>query len=227
MANSFLAFYFLEFFHFDGIIRFEMLIAPVFTVLYFATVKKKALLFALFLLIYSIADLINFFNQGSFKEVLYFVCNGLYMLSYIFLFLEIIKTVNMRIILKKFPIHFIVLTLLNIYIIFVMITIINPIVFATNHVITVQIAEQAYNSILLVILSMSFLNYILNESNSALLLFCACLAITFADFLIIGYFYLSKGMNLIRYVTVALELMAFLLFYFHANVKLKSTVPVT
>src|SRR5690606_17273581 len=106
--------------------------------------------------------------------------------------------VNLRIILKQFRIHFIVLCLLNIYVIYTMLTIARSIEFVASYLVVVQVVEQAYNIILLLILSMSFLNYIVNEDTKALLLFCACLAITFADFLIVGYFYLSKEMHLIR-----------------------------
>src|SRR5690554_79170 len=225
MANHVLAFSFFELFHFSDGLFLEMLIAPIITIFYFIKVKKKSLLFSLFLLTYSISDLINFFDQESFVEVMYFICNGLYMFSYVFLLLEIVKTVNMTIIVKKFPIHFVVLTLLNIYIIFVMVTIINPILFVTNHLIMIQIVEQTYNIILLAILSMSFFNYILHENNKALLLFCACLAVTFSEFLLLGYFYFSEQMFLIRLVSILLELSAFLLFYFYATMKSRNSRP--
>lgn len=219
MANNFLAYSLFELFNFSGDIFLEMLIAPIITAFYFIKVKKKPLYFSLFLLTYSIADLINFFDQQSYNETVYFICNGLFMLSYVFLLLEIVKTVSLRQVLKKFPIHFVVLSLLNVYIMYVMVTIISPILFETNHLIVVQIIEQTYNVILLAILTMSFFNYILNESNKALLLFCGCLAITFSEFLWIGYFYLSEEMVGLRFVSILLELSAFLLFYFQATVK--------
>ena len=153
---------------------------------------------------------------------MYFLCNGLYMLSYVFLFLELNKTVNMKEILKKFPIHFAVLTLLNIYIVFVMATIINPITFETDHIEFVRIFEHVYNIILLGLLSMSFFNYLLNENNKALLLFSGCLALTFFEFLLIGYYYLSEEMSIIRMVSILLELSAFLMFYFSATITFKN-----
>jgi hypothetical protein len=197
-----------------------MFIAPIITIFYFIKVKNKSIFFTLFLVIYAISDIINFFDQESYIEIMYFICNGLYMLSYVFLFLELNKSVNMVQILKKFPIHFAVLSLLNIYIIFVMATIINPITFETNSIEIVRIFEHVYNIILLGLLSMSFFNYLLNENNKTLLLFSGCLALTFFEFLLIGYYYLSEEMSIIRFVAILLELSAFLMFYFSASMKL-------
>lgn len=199
-----------------------MFIAPIVTVFYLFKVKNKPTFLSLFLITYSISDIINFFDQESYNEYMYFLCNGLYMLSYVFLFLELNKTVYMKEILKKFPIHFAVLTLLNIYIVFVMATIINPITFETDHIEFVRIFEHVYNIILLGLLSMSFFNYLLNENNKALLLFSGCLALTFFEFLLIGYYYLSEEMSIIRIVSILLELCAFLMFYFSATITFKS-----
>lgn len=199
-----------------------MFIAPIVTVFYLFKVKNKPTFLSLFLITYSISDIINFFDQESYNEYMYFLCNGLYMLSYVFLFLELNKTVNMKEILKKFPIHFAVLTLLNIYIVFVMATIINPITFETDHIEFVRVFEHVYNIILLGLLSMSFFNYLLNENNKALLLFSGCLALTFFEFLLIGYYYLSEEMSIIRMVSILLELSAFLMFYFSATITFKN-----
>ena len=103
-----------------------------------------------------------------------------------------------------------------------MATIINPITFETDHIEFVRIFEHVYNIILLGLLSMSFFNYLLNENNKALLLFSGCLALTFFEFLLIGYYYLSEEMSIIRIVSILLELCAFLMFYFSATITFKS-----
>ena len=212
----------LDFLDFCKNVQLEMFIAPVVTVFYLIKVKDKSYFLTLFLITYTISDIINFFDQESYNELIYFLCNGLYMLSYVFLFLELNKTVSMKVILKKFPIYFTVLTVLNIYIIFVMATIISPITFKTEHIEFVRVFENVYNIILLGLLSMSFFNYLLNENNKTLLMFSGCLALTFFEFLLIGYYYLSEEMSIIRVVSILLELCAFLMFYFSATLKLKS-----
>ncbi|MCX7552199.1 hypothetical protein [Xanthomarina sp. F2636L] len=222
MANFISFFISLIIFDFSIDTQLEMFIAPIITMFYLIKVKNKPTFLTLFLVTYTISDLINFYDQESYNEQIYFLCNGLYMLSYVFLFLEINKTVKMKLILKNFPIHFAVLSLLNIYIIFVMATIINPITFETTHIEFVRIFEHVYNIILLGLLSMSFFNYLLNENNKALLLFSGCLALTFFEFLLIGYYYLSDEMSIIRIVSILLELCAFLMFYFSASIKIKT-----
>jgi hypothetical protein len=197
----------------------ELLIVPIITIIYLIQVKEKSLLFTLFLVTYSISDLINIADQDRLSDFIYYTCNGLYILSYIFLLFEILKTINLKIIIKKFPTHLGVLLLLNLYIIFVMATIINPIDFETKHLEMVRIIEHLYNFVLLSLLSMSFLNYLLHENNKTLLMFCGCLAITFSELLLIGYYYLSEQMEVLGFVSTLLNVIAFVLFYFQSKIK--------
>ncbi|TYA57257.1 hypothetical protein [Formosa maritima] len=200
----------------------ELLIVPLLTITYLIRIKDKSLLFALFLVTYSVSDLINIIDQDRLYEIIYFTCNCLYILSYIFLLLEVLKTINLKTILKRFPAHFIVLLLLNLYIIFVMATIINPIDFETNHLSLVRIIEHLYNFVLLSLLSMSFLNYLLHEDTKSLLMFCGCLAITFSELLLIGYYYLSEQMLALGFVSTLLNICAFILFYYQSTLKPKA-----
>ncbi|PWI29133.1 hypothetical protein DI383_13365 [Flavobacteriaceae bacterium LYZ1037] len=197
----------------------ELLFVPILTIVYLISIKEKSILFTLFLITYSVSDLINIMDQDMLSEVIYFICNCLYILAYVFLLFEILKTIKLKTILKKFPAHFIILLLLNLYIIFVMATIINPIDFETNHLGIVRIIEHLYNFVLLSLLSMSFLNYLLHEDNKTLLLFCGCLSITFAELLLIGYYYLSEQMLAIGFVSTLLHVCAFVLFYFYSKIK--------
>lgn len=197
----------------------ELLIVPFITIIYLIRIKDKSLLFTLFLITYSISDLINIIDQDRLYELIYFTCNCLYILSYIFLLFEILKTINLKTILKKYSTHFVVLLLLNLYIIFVMATIINPIDFETNYLSSVRVIEHLYNFVLLSLLSMSFLNYLLHENNKSLLMFCGCLAITFSELLLIGYYYLSDQMELIGFVSTLLNVCAFVMFYYQSTLK--------
>jgi hypothetical protein len=197
----------------------ELLIVPLITIVYLIKIKEKSILFTLFLVTYSISDLINLIDQDRLYELIYFTCNCLYILSYLFLLFEILKTIKFKTILKKFSTHFVVLLLLNLYIIFVMATIINPIDFETSYLGSVRIIEHLYNFVLLSLLSMSFLNYLLHEDTKSLLMFCGCLAITFSELLLIGYYYLSEQMEALGFVSTLLNVCAFILFYFQASSK--------
>ncbi len=91
MANFISFFISLNFFDFNIDMQLEMFIAPIVTVFYLIKVKNKPTFLTLFLITYAISDLINFYDQESYNEQIYFLCNGLYMLSYVFLLLELNK----------------------------------------------------------------------------------------------------------------------------------------
>jgi len=217
----------LDFFHFSlilGIVSssifetLELLIVPFITLIYFITIRDKSKYFTLFLVIYSISDFINIRDQDELYELIYFACNTLYIISYVFLLLEILKFISLKGILKAFPIHIGVLLLLNFYIIFVMTTIINPIDFETEHLSYVRVVEHLYNFVLLSLLSISFLNYLFHESHKALLLFCGCLLITFSEFLLIGYYYLSEKMEILGLISTLFNVLAFILFFYQSKI---------
>ena len=195
----------------------ELLIVPFITLIYVITIRDKSKYFTLFLVIYSISDIINIIDQDELYELIYFTCNTLYIISYVFLLLEILKSISFKDIIKTFPIHIGVLLLLNFYIIFVMTTIINPIDFETEHLSYVRVIEHLYNFVLLSLLSMSFLNYLFHESHKALLLFCGCLLITFSEFLLIGYYYLSEEMEILGLISTLFNVFAFVLFYYQSK----------
>ena len=197
----------------------ELLIVPAITLIYLLRVKEKSIYFTLFLVTYSISDFINIIDQDRLYELIYFTCNVLYMISYLFLLLEILKSISFKIILKNFSTHIVVLLLLNFYIIFVMTTIINPIDFETKYISSVRVIEHLYNFILLSLLSLSFLNYLYKEDKKSLFLFCGCLAITFSEILLIGYYYLSENMQVLGFVSTMLNISAFILFYFQSTFK--------
>ena len=112
---------------------FNSLIAPLITVLYIVFIERKSKLFLMFLICYSFPDILglvirNMPHDESLKlyDFQYYLGNALYILAYLLLSIKIIKSLNFKQILKYFKTHVIVLSLLNIYLLFVLHTIINP-----------------------------------------------------------------------------------------------------
>ena len=197
----------------------ELLVVPVVTIFYLVLRKKKTLLFLLFLVSYSLADILHLMDGDNLSETAYFVCNSLYATSFLFLLLEIFKTLNFKILLKKFLIQTIVLLALVIYLFTVLFGIIDPILFDSKDPFLVRFIEHAYNFVLLTLLATSFLNFLENDTKRSLFLFVGCLAISFSEFLLIGYYYLGDH-ELLNYIAVALNLFAFIMFYIQSDVEI-------
>ena len=90
----------------------ELLIVPIITIYYLIYNRNKTVLFVLFLLCYSVADIIHLIDLNSDTDLVYFLCSSLYVTAYMLLLFEIIKNLNFRVLYKKFLIQTIVLVAL-------------------------------------------------------------------------------------------------------------------
>ena len=86
-----------------------------------------------------------------------------------FLLLEILKTLGIRVIVRRFLIQTIVLFVLVMYLFTVLYGIIDPILFETNVINLVRFVEHSYNFILLVLLAISFLNFLEKDTKKVLI----------------------------------------------------------
>jgi hypothetical protein len=196
----------------------ELLIVPIITMYYLIYNKKKSMVFVLFLIFYSIADILHLIDLDSNSDLFYFLISGLYISAYILLLIEILKNLNLRVLYKKFLIQTVVLLALVIYLFTVLCSIIDPISFETEFLNGVKFAEHFYNLVLLLLLAVSFLNYLEKDSRKSLLLFIGCLAISNSEFLLIGYYYLSD-IELLNYIATFLNILAFVMFYMQSNLE--------
>ncbi|MBU2940629.1 hypothetical protein KO494_13865 [Lacinutrix sp. C3R15] len=194
----------------------ELLVVPFITLFYFLFRKKKSLYFSLFLGCYSAADILHIIDGNNLNEIFYFACNILYVLSFFFLILEAFKTLDIKVLYQKFLIQTIVLVALVFYLFTVLCDIIDPILFDTKVLSLVRVVEHSYNLLLLILLAVSFLNFLDNDTKKSLYLFIGCLAISFSEFLLIGYYYLTD-LEMLNYIAIVLNIFAFVMFYLQSN----------
>jgi len=90
--------------------------------------------------------------------------------------------------------------------------------FETEYLSWVKFAEHFYNLVLLLLLAVSFLNYLEKDCRKSLLLFIGCLAISNSEFILIGYYYLSD-IELLNYIATLLNILAFVMFYMQSNLE--------
>ena len=200
----------------DLMYAMELLFIPALTILFLTTNKDKPFFFTSFLVIFSITNIISLFDGDSFNETFYFLCNGLYIIAYIFLFLEIIRTLKVRELIKNHIGQIIILLVLDGFIIYALTALINPINFETNVINYVRFIEHIFNLVLLFVFNISFLNYLQKNNNRALIMFIGCLAITFSEILIIGYYYFSDN-EILNVFSIFLMVSAFILFYYQST----------
>ncbi|MFD2552130.1 hypothetical protein ACFSQP_09915 [Bizionia sediminis] len=201
----------------------KALIAPLFALMYFINVEKKTRYFSLFLIAFSAAELFVFVEYFSLKapqinlDAVYVIGNLFYMLSYVFLIIEVSKTINFRKALKNYIVHILILMALNIYIVYVLLTIVFP-SFPKGAELFIMV-ELVYNIIMLLLLSISLISYFYNDNKKTLFLFFGSICIVFSEVIQIAYYYVAEEQGVLNIVQTLLFLMAFCFFYVQSKVK--------
>ncbi|WP_299550223.1 hypothetical protein [Seonamhaeicola sp.] len=192
------------------------LIIPSIAIIYFIFFDKKTIFFSLFLICYAASDLIGLivslipYNESFLlvRNIDYYVGNSLYILSYMFLAIEICKSLNVKHILKNFKIHITVLTALNVYLIYVLQLIVDP---EQKMPVGKYFLELTYNIVMLLLLSGALLNYFYRDNKKALYLFLGALCIVFSEVIEVAYLYISQR-SLLNFISTTLALSAFYFF---------------
>lgn len=198
----------------------KSLIVPMFTVLYFINVKNRSFYFTLFLILFSISELsvfLEYFVESDFTfDIYYTLGNLLYILAYIALLLEVYKSMDIKNVLKNYRIHLVVLSALNIYIIYVLLTIVNPYLEGSF----LFYIELVYNIVMLLLLTASLIGYFYNDNKKSLLLFFGSMCIVFSEVIQVAYYYISDK-DLLNLSQTLLFVLAFCFFYFQSKIQNK------
>lgn len=186
---------------------FDALILPLITIIYLQSKNKKNLLFVIFVVGYSISDLMVFIVDYIPYDYYYYVGNGLYIVAYVALLVKILKTLSFFQIIKNYKLHLAVLIALNIYIAYVLQVIVNPYVSMTNE----YFVEIVYNVVMLLLLSASLLSYFYRDDKKSLFMFLGSLSIVFSEVIGVAYMYVAQQ-NLLNFLSTTLTVLAFYFF---------------
>ncbi|XCF07691.1 hypothetical protein ABI125_07460 [Tamlana crocina] len=197
------------------------IMVPSITLAYLLLGNKKNSLFSLFLVFYSLSDLMGLLisslpYDGSqmLYDFEYYFGNLLYLLSYLFLIVNISKSINIKHVVKHFKIHIVVLTALSIYLVHVLQNIIGDgLVYKSDYYF-----ELIYNITLVVLLPMSLLNYLYRDNRKALYLFLGSLFVMFSEVMLVAHIYV-KEMSILNFLSATFTLIAFYFYYQQSKFK--------
>ncbi|MCF7568176.1 hypothetical protein L3X37_07345 [Sabulilitoribacter arenilitoris] len=194
---------------------FSSAVFPLIALFYWVTIKSKNLCFCLFLISYSLSELLFYAIDFIPYIYFYYIGNTLIMLSYAFLLFEVCRYVCIKDVLKNFKIHIIVLTGLNIYMAYILQEAINPYIEMTFE----YLLEITYNIVMLLLLSISLLNYLYKDDKKSLFFFFGALCIVFSEVINVAYLYVSHQ-SLLNFMSVSLFLIASYFLYKHSKIEL-------
>ncbi|MFB9054286.1 hypothetical protein ACFFVB_14455 [Formosa undariae] len=212
---------------------------PVISVFYLITGENKMPYFTSFLVLYSLAHLLIFVDISSvYEHFHYYLGNILYISAYMFLIFEVLKDIPFKGVVPRFNLTIIILLLLNSYVLFTLlnwetsrdyffrvtsdtlVTVKEEASVPLEESIVSIILEFSYNLVILVLLNVSFINYLYRENKKASLLFIGTLCVVFSELIQYAIYYPSDVV-ILNIVCYLLMLVGFLCFYLFAIQSIK------
>lgn len=187
------------------------------TVLYFVRVKNRNFFFILFLGTFSVAEILNFIGwqippvpNNSF-DTMYYIANSLYILAYSFLTIQILTSMNLVEVLKKYPFPLIILIILDV---FSVIVVTNTTLDRLNYY--EYFVEFVYNAVIMILLTVALINYLHKNDKKAINLLIGSIFIFFSEVIQLAYFYVAN-INLLNVICSLFLVMAFVFFYLQSR----------
>lgn len=192
------------------------------TLLYYVKVQPKRMFFLLFLICFSLAELLGFISYfveidyDTTTDYFYYLGNSFYILSYIFLIIRVLSDMDIKNILKKFWIHLIVLIVLDVFCVVILSGTTEKLL--SNHEFSL---EFIYNSVIMLLLTVAMINYMSKNSQKSMNLLLGAIFIFFSEVIQMTYFYISS-INVLNVMCSLFLVLAFLFFYLQARIPLES-----
>jgi len=201
------------------------IILPLVTVYYIINGYNKKSYFFFFLSIYAFAELFGVFNPLAQESelvdsLLYFGCNSLYILAYIFLIMEVFQSMDITKIFSRFSVHIVILLLLDLY----CVILVSEVAIKSENLTTIydHIIEIAYNAVIMIMLTVTLINYLYRDSRKAMNLLLGALCIVFSEVFQVAYFYVAE-INLLSITYSILLVVSFSFFYIQAKMSYKDS----
>jgi len=195
------------------------------TFLYYKWTKDKSEYFFLFLVVFTLADILGLaayyrvpILSGNI-DYLYYTANILYMLSYIFLIVKILKGFNFRKVFYELSIPIIILVVLDVFCV--------TLVTATaekEFTYYQYILEFTYNTVIMVLLSVALINYMYRNDKKSMLFLLGSIFIVFSEIIQLAYYYVLEDNNLSLIYSIFL-VVAFLFFYLQSQTAFTGPIP--
>lgn len=197
------------------------LILPFLTLGYFFRYKNKHPHFLYFLVCYSASELFGGFGYLAYENetidnIQYYLGNILYIIAYAFLIAYVFQFLEIKNIIKKFPIHVLIMLALDIY----CVVLVSKISIYSGYMeFRIEyLIEIIYNSTVMLLLSVALLNFLLNDSNKAMLMLIGAVCILFSEVIQVADFYV-KEMLVFKVIYNVLLIAAFVFFYIQLGFK--------
>ena len=190
------------------------------TFLYVIRVNKKHTLFLLFLVFFTIAEILNYVTTTSnflkFQEVdySYYISNGLYIIAYLFLTARITVAMNIKKAFLKFPIQICLLVILGLFFVYYVSDTTKKGLSSSEYYL-----ELLYNAVVMLLMTMALVSYMLRDDKKSMNLLLGTICIMFSEVIQLAYFYVANSFNLLNVLCSLFLVFAFIFFYLQSRLE--------
>jgi len=197
-------------------------------ILYRRQTRTERSYFFKFLVTFLIADILGLWYwlamfkpdpvlKSIYENFIYYAGNGLYILSYIFLIIQVLKAMDFKEVITKLPAHLVILVVLDIF----GVTIITNVSGDTvngGFTISEYSIELLYNAVVMTLLTLAVINYIHKVNKKAMNLLLGSIFVVFSEVIQSAYFYVDDDMNALNVLCSLFLVIAFLFLYLQENI---------
>lgn len=189
--------------------------------LYFIAVKSKHIFFILFLLLFTVAEIYNYFTfnllpkEEETLDIYYLVGNSFFILSYIFLIGRVLTLMDIKKALIRFPFQILLLAMLGVFVTYM----ITDLSISSLPMDYTYFVELSYNAIIMILVSLSLINYMYKDTKKSMNLLIGCIFIVFSEVIQIAYYYITDYDNTLNVVYSVFLVAAFVFFYLQSRLE--------
>ena len=171
------------------------------------------------MLFYSVGEVVSLFSYFASESIfidniLYYTGNSLFIAAYVFLILEILKSMNIRRTFNRYTTYILILAALDIY----SIILVTEIAIKSEYLngFFDYLTEIVYNTVIMLLLTITLIKYISSHTKKAMNLLLGALCIVFSEVIQVAYYYVS-AQNTLSVIYSTLLVLAFTFFYIQSN----------
>lgn len=194
------------------------------TWLYIGWTKHRSKLFLSFLITFTMAQILSAISwftpiiEDGDIDYLYFGTNILYIVSYAFLIIKMIKQLDCKTVCKELTVPIIVLVVLDIFCVSLISGTTEPMFNYYEYVL-----EYSYNAVVMALLSLALINYMYRNNNKSMLFLLGSIFIVFSEIIQLAYYYILSDDSL-GFVYSFFLVVAFVFYYIQSQHKVTEPV---
>jgi hypothetical protein len=192
---------------------------------YSRTTERKSKFFFWFLATFTLAHAFNClayylpYLQDGEVDYPYYGTNILYILSYIFLIIKILKDLDLRHVFSELSVSILILLVLDVFCVIMVTATAEDVLSFYQYSL-----ELVYNGVIMALLSVALINYMYRNDNKSMYFLVASMCIVFSEIIQLAYFYILDESSL-GYIYSFLLVVAFSFFYLQSQKEFSGPEP--